>query len=445
MTLAADHALTGATVLPMTGGPALPEQTVLVRGGRIVAMGRAGEIPLDGAETIDARGKFLIPGLADMHVHISASRPTAGEAEPDEAQALRRSREYLFMFLCAGVTTVRNMAGIPRHLVLRAEVARGETPGPRIVTAGPILETRFTWPGLKAIGRLVASEAEAREAVLEGERAGYDFVKVYNDIDAPIYDAILRTARERGLKVAGHVAFAKGLAGALAARQDSIEHLRSYDFAADIRADAPGHRFEGWLHSSPERMAELAARTAEAGVWNVPTLVTEAGIAPDDEPLPRPDLSGLPAWLADMIATDNMGSVFTNAQRRAIKAGAGPRMRMVCALHRAGAKLMAGSDCPACGTIPGRSLIHELDLFVASGLTPLEALRCATVAPAEYLGDADSGTIAVGKRADLVLLDADPTSDIAALRRIAGVTVAGRHFTAAALRDRVAGFDKDTP
>lgn len=438
---AMDHAFTGVTVLPMTGGAALANRTVVVRDGRIAAVAEAGDGVPGGVTVIDGAGKFLIPGLADMHVHISSSRPTAGEPEPDEAEALKRSREYLFTFLTSGVTSVRNMAGIPRHLVLREEVASGATLGPRISTAGPILEQRFTWPGLKAIGRLVRSVDEARAAVLEGERDGYDFVKVYNDLDAEIYDTIVQTSRERGLKMVGHVAFAKGLAGALAAKQDSIEHLRSYDFAADIRPDAPGKRFEGWLHTSDARMAELAARTAEAGVWNVPTLVTEAGIAPDGEQPLRQDLDGLVQWLATMIATDNMGSVFSNEQRRAIKDGARPRMRMVKALYDAGARLMVGTDCPACGTVPGRSLVRELELFVEAGIPPLAAIRCATAEAAAFQGRNDMGAVEAGKLADLVLLDADPTDDIGALRRIAGVTTAGRWLSAAEMRARVAAFD----
>jgi imidazolonepropionase-like amidohydrolase len=432
-------AFTGVTVLPMTGAPPLHAQTVLVRNGRIAAIAPAASLPVPSdAAAIDGRGKFLMPGLCDMHVHMYGRR---GEALSD-AEMLKRSREYLYLFLCRGVTTIRNMAGIPLHLRMRAEVAEGSTIGPRIYTAGPILETRFTHKLLLGIGEEVKSPAEARAMVLANHRDGYDFIKVYNDIDADIYDTSIATAREVGLQVIGHVAFAKGLTGALAAKQDSIEHLRSYDFAADTRPSPPGKRFEGWLHTTPARMREMAERTAAAGVWNVPTLVTESGIYPDGEPAPEQDLSGLPGWFEQRMRADTMAGVFTNEQRKAIKDGAPMRQAFVAALDRAGAKLMAGTDTPVLQLVPGRSLLREIELFVEGGISNLRALQCATALPAEFLGRQDRiGTVEVGKDADLLLLNADPLADIAALRHQAGVMAAGRWLPTEALQATVAGFD----
>ena len=433
------HAFTGVTVLPMTDVPPQRDQTVLVRDGSIAAIAPSAsyKLPPD-AIAIDGRGKFLMPGLCDMHIHMFFPR------EPDltEAETLRRSREYLYLFLCRGVTTVRNMAGVPLHLRMRAEVADGTTLGPRIFTSGPILETRFTHKMLIGIGKEVRTPAEARAEVLANHRDGYDFIKVYNDIDADIYDTIIATSREVGLKVIGHVAFVKGLTGALAAKQDSIEHLRSYDFAADTRASPPGKRFEGWLHTTPARMAEMAERTAAAGVWNVPTLVTESGIGADgDAPVPQ-DLSGLPGWIDRQLRADNMASVFTNEQRTAIKAGAPMRQAFVAALDRAGANLMTGTDTPVLRLVPGRSLLREIELFVEGGVPTLHALQHATIRAAEFLGiEATTGTVQVGKRADLLLLDGDPLADIAALRRQAGVMVAGTWLPTETLQATLAQFD----
>jgi imidazolonepropionase-like amidohydrolase len=433
------YVFTGVTVLPMTDAPPLHEQTVLVRGGRIAAIAPTAALPVPpDATAIDGRGKFLMPGLCDMHVHMFVPR-----GEPlTEAETLKRSREYLYLFLCRGVTTVRNMAGIPLHLRMRAEVANSSTIGPRIFTSGPILETRFTHKLLIGIGEEVRSPAEARAMVLANRRDGYDFIKVYNDIDADIYDAIIATAREVGLKVIGHVAFAKGLDGALAARQDSIEHLRSYDFAADTRPVPPGKRFEGWLHTTPVRMREMAERTVAAGVWNVPTLVTESGVFPDGEQAPPQDLSGLPAWFERRMRTDTMAGVFTNEQRQAIKDGAPMRQAFVAALDRAGAKLMTGTDTPVLQLVPGRSLLREIELFAEGGVPSLRALQCATAYPAEFLARQDQiGTVEVGKDADLLLLNADPLADVAALRQQAGVMTAGRWLPAETLQTTVTGFD----
>jgi imidazolonepropionase-like amidohydrolase len=423
--------ITGVTVLPMDDGPALPEMTVIVRGGTIAAIGRAGELPPPvDAKIIDGAGKFLLPGLCDMHVHIVATRLSGGDAPLDDDATMARFREYAAVFLAHGVTTVRNMAGTPHHLRLRAEVAEGRTLGPRIFTSGPILETRFSWPGLIGIGALVTSPEQAREMVRSNFRDGYDFIKIYNDIDADIYDALVRTSREVGLKIIGHVPFVAGLAGALRVKQDSIEHLRSYDFAVDTRAEPDGARFEGWLHTTPERMAELAARTAEAGIWNCPTLVTHEDLEPDSLKLSADGASRAPEWLRTMLASDTTNvRAFTERQRKALEDGVPARRAMVGALDRAGAKLMPGSDCPANGLVPGDSLLRELELFVASGMSPARALRTATIDSAEFLGvEVEQGTVAVGKRADLLLLNANPLERISAIRDQAGVVAAGRYL-----------------
>jgi hypothetical protein len=305
-------------------------------------------------------------------------------------------------------------------------VREGRVAGPRIHTTGPILETRFTYAGLASFGQLVRTPEEARAAVIAQHRAGYDAIKVYNDIDAQVYDAIAATCRELGLPMVGHVAYSKGLVGALAARQDSIEHFRSYDFALDTRPLPDGARFVGWLHTTPARIREVAERTAEAGTWNVPTLVIEQAITtpPPAEPPPRPHW--LPAWLHEELHADTTRSVFKPEFLQAIEAGRYRRYELLSALDRAGAPLMAGSDCPGCGLVPGESLLQELDLYVEAGLTPCRALRAATVDAARFLGLGDElGTLAAGKLADVLVLRADPTASLKALRQPVGVVAAG--------------------
>ncbi|MEI9889158.1 MAG: amidohydrolase family protein [Rhizomicrobium sp.] len=423
-----------ATVLPMDRDVALEDRTVVVRDGRIAALGPSDaiEIPHD-ALVVDARGKYLIPGLCDMHVHISPSGP--GPAL-NEIEAMRRARQFLLVFLSSGITTVRNMAGTPMHLALRAEVAAGDTLGPRILCCSPILETRFTFPEIAEFGQLVQTPEEARDAVIAHHRAGYDFIKVYNDIDAPVYDMIIATARAVGIPVVGHVAFQKGLRGALAAKQDSIEHFRSYDFAIDTRAggDKP-KRFEGWLYATPQRVAELAEQTAEAGTWNVPTLVIERNLRTDAEMAEAAAIEDapMPVWLRDDLEKNWLEHLFSGEQRQIIRDGFAARGAMLKALDDVGAGILAGSDCPGCRLVPGRSLLRELELMVEAGLSPWRALRTATVAAARFLGDDSGGTIAPGKRADLLLLEGDPRADISALRRQAGVAVAGRWLPSAQL------------
>jgi imidazolonepropionase-like amidohydrolase len=420
-------AFTGATVIDMTTGVSVTDQTVVVRGGRIETVGPAADIPVPAdAIRINASGKTLFPGLADMHVHIAPHAPEGGE---DQAAALRRARQYLLVFLASGVTTVRNMAGTPLHLALREEVAAGKAIGPRILSCGPILETRFTFPAMAEFGELVTTVEEARAAVRRQKAEGFDYIKVYNDLDPEIYDAIIATAREIGIPVVGHVAFEKGLEGALAAKQDSIEHLRSYDFAADTRTgDIPWARYQGWLHTTPQRIAELAEKTAEAGVWNAPTLVIDHAIRADceiDQPqevLPE----SLPDWMKSLLADNSLEGIFSSEQRDTLYHGRGARGAMVKALDDVGAGLLAGSDCPGCSLVPGRSVLREIELMVEAGLSPWRALRTATVSAAAFLGEPDEGVVAPGRRADLILLDGNPLEDVHALRHQVGVMVAGR-------------------
>ena len=348
---------------------------------------------------------------------------SAGELARAASVGAATASAHLARLLDAGLTTVRNMAGTPFHLKLRDAVAAGRIAGPRIVTAGPILETRYTFAAMAEFGQLVASVDEGIAAVRDQHRAGYDFIKVYNDLDADIYDAIVATARELGMPVAGHVPFGKGLFGALAARQDSIEHFRSYDFALDTRQPAGKERFVGWLHSSPARMRELAERTAEAGSWNVPTLVIEEALALD--------VAGTPPvqpWRdAKSAGQYDLRSVFTAQALEAIAAGLPLRQQLLAEMDQAGARLLAGSDCPGCGLVPGRALHRELQLMVQSGLSPLRALRTATADAAEYLRlQGEQGQVAEGRRADLLLVEGDATTDIAALSAVRGVAVAGR-------------------
>ncbi len=273
-------AFTHAHVLTMTSAKPLIDHTVLVEGGTISAIGptRDLRVPAD-VGVVDVAGKTLMPGLCDMHVHIVPTQDDEA-SEVNRLGALAMARQYLAVVLAGGVTTVRNMAGTPFHLRLRSLVRSGDVVGPRIFTAGPLLETSFTLPGMEDSGELVKTPGEARAAVLRHRDAGYDCIKVYNQLDAGIYDEIVRTCREVGLQVVGHVAFSKGLSGALEAGQDSIEHFRSYDFALDVRGpEFPGARFVGWLHTTPARVREVAERTASAQVWNVPTLGIERGLA----------------------------------------------------------------------------------------------------------------------------------------------------------------------
>jgi imidazolonepropionase-like amidohydrolase len=428
MTPSLPLAIEHTRVATLRGNEVLQDHTVLVRNGRIERLGPSALLPTPADATrIDGSACTLLPGLCDMHVHLLPSGIDPAEGVPDEASAWAQAEAYLKRLLDAGLTTVRNMAGTPWHLRVRDAVNAGRIAGPRIVTAGPILETRFTFPAMAAFGKLVTSAEQGRAEVHAQAAAGYDFIKVYNDLDPEIYDAIVATARELGLPVAGHVPFGKGLFGALAARQDSIEHFRSYDFALDMREPAGKERFVGWLHSTPARMRELAERTAEAGSWNVPTLVIEEALARSI----NGDSADAP-WIEATTDQTDLRSVFSPAALAAIAEGLPLRQQLLAAMDQSGARLLAGSDCPGCGLIPGQSLHRELQLMVQAGLSPLRALQTATANAAEYLGlRGRQGQIIEGQRADLVLIEGSATSDLAALSNVRGVATAGTWHTPA--------------
>lgn len=412
-----------ANVVPMDSPQILPDETVLVRDGRIARVGPATDIDTVGAQVIDARGLYLMPGLADMHVH------------------LLEGAAYFPLFLANGVTTVRNMAGGPGIAKLRDRVARGEILGPTIYTAGPLIDgSPPVWPG----SDVVVTPEDAERAVASQRRAGYDFLKVYDNLQAPAYDAVVAAAAKVGLRIAGHVPPSVGLGRVLAARQWSIEHLTGYfewlqraDSPYRHEADAP-RAFKHPAHLLPERqylvdwvdvsrIPAIASVTARAGVWNVPTLVAMRNMVPAadrDSAWKRPGMSYATAMLRAWWNSDEGYTAQDWADKRR---GDALRSRIVQALHAAGAGLVIGTDSPHPFVMPGYAVHDELRNFVAAGLSPYEALKAATADAARFMDEAgDFGTVAPGARADLLLVEGNPLQDVGNVGHIVGVMVRGR-------------------
>jgi imidazolonepropionase-like amidohydrolase len=420
-------AFVDVSIVPMDSGRVIHHRTVIVRGGRIAEIGAADSIrPAVGSARVDGRGRYLMPGLADMHAH------------PDS--------QDLALYVANGVTTIRVMAGDTGVLRWREEIRAGRRVGPAIYTAGPILDGK---PPTAPFMRPVGTAEDATKAVDEQRAAGYDFIKIYNLLSADAYRAIVDEARRLGVPVAGHVPISVGLRGALAAHQASIEHLRGYAAEA-VRPDAPikpsvdfRSRILAWNYADESRFAELARATRDAGVWNCPTLVTEqVGLLPHAEYrrwLESPEMRYVaPEYRVDGRDTAWGMKEFTEADYVAAQRAVSVKMHLVKALHDAGARLLVGTD----EMVAGFSEHQELRNMVGAGLTPYEALRAATRDAAEFLGQVGEwGTVAVGRRGDLVLLDADPLADVANARRIVGIMVRGHWLSREALDrmlDRVA-------
>lgn len=422
-------AFVGVTLLPMTPSTAhLADHTVIVTGDRITRIGPRASTPIpEGARSIDGTGKYLMPGLADMHVHLEYTEDPA----------------ILRMFLANGVTTVRNMDGRPFIVEWKKRIAAGALLGPAIHTAGPLLDGD---PPLRPDNTVVRTAEAARAAVLAQQAAGYDFIKVYTNLSADAYRAVLATARERGLKVAGHVPRTITWDEALTGGQATFEHLSDYDDVLEAD-DSPSRGRYTWFKRflgmplDAVKIAAVAQRQAKASTWTVPTLVqADREIARPAQVqgwLASPEMSLIPAearafWQQQVgRSTARMGeddwALMTKGQAN--------RLEVVRALHKAGVHLLAGTDTPNPFVVPGFSLPDELVNFTTAGLTPLEALATSTREAARFLGQLDEwGTVETGKRSDLVLLDADPLKDIANVRAISGVMVRGRWLPAADLK-----------
>ncbi len=421
-------AFTHATVIPMDRERSLSDHTVIVRGDRIVEVGPSSRIQVpSGATEVNAQGKFIIPGLAEMHAHV-----------PGGQAITEFSTRVLALYVLNGVTTVRGMLGSPLHLQLRNMTASGEVFGPTIYTTGPSFN-----------GNSVTSPEVGMQMVRDQKAAGYDLLKIHPGILQPAYDSLAATATRLGIPFAGHVPAAVGVRRAIEVKQITIDHLDGYLEAivvADKRASAPQ---SAWFGSNLvplldwSQLAPLARATVANGVWVVPTetIMESQSVGNLEEMLAWPEMRYWP---------ENVRTQWTNALRNFRQQGwtmeggqafVAARRRLMKELHDAGVKFLMGSDAPQVWNVPGFSIHREMKQMAAAGLTPYQILVSGTRNVGEYFGATkEFGTIEAGKRADLLLLDADPLRDIANAHAINGVMLRGRWLDKAAIDQRFAAL-----
>jgi hypothetical protein len=431
---------THVTVIDMTGAPSHPNMSVLITGNRITALGDSEAIhaPKD-ARVIDATGKFLIPGLWDMHVH-----------PPD--------KPYLPLFIANGVTGIRIMWGDPQHYEWRKEIQAGELLGPRMLIASPIVDgPKPFWPGSIA----VSTEAEARQAVDRAKELGADFVKVYTFLPREEYFAIAGEAKKQGISFEGHVPMAVSAQEASNAGQKSFEHLTGILPACSLKSEelnrageadlaeyiaTDNHQFEGpRLHAlrsemldtyNPEKAAALFGLLKRNGTWQCPTLTLWRMFSSlnDSSFTGDPRLRFVPVRTRESWDPAIVSKASVSENTALGKRGFEIDLRVVGAMQKAGVGILAGTDTGNPYCMPGFSLHDELGLLVRAGLTPMEALQAATLNPARFLGrEGDLGTVEKGKIADLILLDANPLDDIANTNKIAAVVYDGQFLPRAKL------------
>lgn len=416
-------AITDVAIVDVDAGVVRHGQTLLVAGDSIAEVGTAGAVTVpSSAQRLDGRGRFVVPGLWDMHTH---------------AHRDGRERWHYPAYLAHGVTGIRD-AGTYADSAARRSPRRPDALAPTVWWGSPPLDGV---PAVLPFGVPIASPDEARAAARRFHAQGYDFLKVYDRLDPASYRALAAEAQALGIALEGHVPLRLSPREIALAGQRTIEHLTLVLescipgtlawVAADPSRDAMALLADGRLAASLARYDASTCRAlfdtlARAGVWQVPTLVQLRGafLEASDPVTADSRLRFVPTSVREAWVSSR--DDWSTAERRAGWAVYRRQVALVGELHRAGVPLLAGTDASdEPWVIPGASLHDELALFVEAGLSPLEAIRTATSAPARYRGE-KGPLLAPGRRADLVLLADDPTADISALRRIENVVLGGR-------------------
>jgi imidazolonepropionase-like amidohydrolase len=434
-------AITHVTVIDATGASPQPDMTLLIQDQRIVVIAPSSSLGIpQHPRVVDASGTFLIPGLADMHVHLT------GAGEPGG------SREFIIPLLLAnGITTVRDMGGKVEYLAqLRSEIDSGRRLGPQIFFTGPYLDGDP--PGYQP-SIVLKSARDASDAVDLLAKEGVDFIKVQSNLNREAYFAIAEESEHKHIRFVGHVPDRVSALEAAQAGQASIEHLTGVLLACSSREEelrrrqlaagqpdgTPAHAFareRSWRRElldsySPAKAEFLFHAFVASGTWQVPTfpiLVHLAFVTPTTDLSRDPRMRYVPQnvrqiWFQGVHAQFENHSEIDFALRKEI---VDRSLEVVGKMHAAGVRIMAGTDITTPNVYPGSSLHEDLSYLVQAGLTPMQALQAATKNPAEFLGKLKTqGTIEQGKFADLLLLDANPLADIHNTQKIRAVILHG--------------------
>ncbi|MGH9338808.1 MAG: amidohydrolase family protein, partial [Acidobacteriota bacterium] len=393
-------AFVDVNVVSMEDDRSLEHHTVIVRGDRITEIGPADRVEIpEGAQRVDGSGKYLIPGFAEMHGHIP----------PSDARA-EYVQNVLFLYLANGVTTVRGMQGSPGQLELREQANTGSIISPTLYLAGPGFS-----------GNSIDSPAQARQRVREQKVAGWDLLKVLPGLTREEYDAMAEEADRLDIPFAGHIPDDVGLVHAIEMGQDTIDHLDGY---IDYLNGESGPLDES-------RLKEAVELTLEHEVEVVPTMAlweTILGSADLSEMRRYPELKYMPQeQVENWIEGYQRRISHPQFDRDQAQQVASNRKQLLKALNEGGVTILFGTDAPQTFSVPGFSIHREIQAMAEAGMTPYQILRSGTVQVGEYFEDKDEfGTVEEGKRADLILLNANPLSDAANISQRAGVMVRGR-------------------
>jgi hypothetical protein len=408
--------ITNANVIDVRTGIIIEKRQIVIDSGIIQKIADAVENAEGYTMTINGNGKYLMPGLAEMHAHI----PSPSTRNPEIVD------ETLFLYLSNGITTIRGMLGEPSHLELREKAKKNEILSPRIYTSSPSLN-----------GNSIKTVEEAIEKVTAYKNAGYDFLKMHPGIQLEVFNAAVKTAKELGLSYAGHVPVDVGVRHAMESGYASIDHVDGFleglvPQSANVNPTENGFFGYGFTPlADVSYIDELVTMAKKNKVWIVSTQsLYERWFAPikGDELLNDPGMkymakSTLENWKrrkAEYTETDDFSlpqwEKFNEIRRELMRK-----------LQAGGHGMLLGSDAPQLFNVPGFSIHHEIDGMLRAGLTPFEIIKSGTINPAIYFGDeANYGEVKEGLSADLILLNENPLNDMKSLRDIYGVMVRGR-------------------
>jgi len=419
--------ITNANIVDVRSGKILENRNVVIDSGRIQSILESVEKTDGYKTTIVASGKFLMPGLAEMHAHI-----------PPPSTDAKRIEETLFIYLSNGITTIRGMLGDSMHLELRKKASNGEILSPRIFTSSPSLN-----------GNSVKTKEEATEKVTAYQKAGYDFLKIHPGIQRDVFNEVVRTANEVGIPFAGHVPVDVGIRHALESKYVSIDHVDGFLeglVPESENVDPTKNGFFGFAFTplaDTSKIDELVALAKQNEVWIVSTQsLFERWFAPitADELLKQPEMkymraSTLKSWKERKEQSTATDSGFNEAQWQKFDS---IRKQLISALNKNGHGMLLGSDAPQLFNVPGFSIHHEVEGMLGAGMRPLEIIQSGTMNPATFFDMSDTfGEIKEGLDADMVLLDANPLENMAALKEISGVILQGKWLSKASIAEKL--------
>ena len=410
------YAFVNVHVIPMDSEQVLENQTVIVKDGRIVEVGSASSVDIpDGAERIEGAGKYLMPGLAEMHGHI-----------PHPSQSAEYIEAVLYMYVANGVTTVRGMLGHDGQLELRRRANANEIISPTLYLAGPSFN-----------GNSILSPEQAEQKVRQQVEEGWDLLKVHPGLTLEEFDAMANTANELGIRFGGHVPAEVGLKHAIEMGQETFDHLDGYmQYLSGESAPV-----------SEEDMAAIIDMTKEAGAWVVPTMVlweTILGYTDLEWATTLPELKYMPEVIVQQWTNSHTNRVNNpNLDRAALQTHVDNRMKLLKAMSDSGARILMGTDAPQQFSVPGFSIHIELQRMADAGMTPYEIYRTGSVNVGEYFEEQDTfGLIAEGHRADLILLNGNPLDSVSQIKDRAGVMVRGVWLSENDIKARLAEISR---